>query len=127
MNRTKGILIAASLTGLVLVTVLALGLGRAVANSNDAAAVPPSGPESSTTGTSQNDLQQQIEAWQQYSQKLEQTVRIMQERETQYQQQLTSANQTIVQLQNELNSRNSLQPRFFFGEREGNESGAFDD
>lgn len=127
MNRTRGILIAASLTGLVLVTVLALGFGRAIANSNDAATLPASGPEVSTTGTSQGDLQQQVEAWQQYSQKLEQTVRTMQERETQYQQQLASANQAIVQLQDELNSRNSSQPRFFFGEREGRELGTFDD
>ena len=127
MNRTKGIVIAASLTGLVLITILALGFGRATADSNDAASISPSAPQSSTTGTGQGDLQQQVDAWQRYSHELEQTVRILQSREAQYQQQLDSANRTIVQLQDELNSRNALQGRSFFGEHEGNEIGVFDD
>jgi len=127
MNRTKGVLIAASLTGLVLITILALGFGRALASSNDALVAPTSAPGSVTPDTGQGDLQQQIVGWQQYSRQLELTVQIMQARETQYQEQLASANQTIVQLQNEVNSLNASQPRSFFGEREGHELGQFDD
>lgn len=127
MYRTKGILIAASLTALVLVTILALGFGKVIANSNDAAGGASSAAKLNPSGTGQGDLQQQLNAWQKYSQELEQTVRIMQQRETQYQQKLESANQKIVQLQQTINSGSFLQARPFYEEREGNELGEFDD
>jgi septal ring factor EnvC (AmiA/AmiB activator) len=127
MNRTRGILIAASLTGFVLITILALGFGRAKVDSTDNSALGLSAPQRTATGTSQASLQQQLEAWQKYGQELEQTVRIMQARESQYQQQLDSANQTIVQLQDEINGGNRSRARSIFAEREDHEYGEFDD
>lgn len=127
MNRAKGILVAASLTGLVLLTFLALGFGRTIANSNDITGPPPTAPQFASSGASNNDVQQQFQAWRKYSQELEQMVRIMQERETQYQQQIESASQTIGQLQDEINRVNLLRSRSRFEEQEGHEAGEFDD
>ena len=127
MSRTKGILIAASLTGLVLVTILVLGFGRVIASSDDVTGLATTPPHIASTGKSNGDLQQELKAWQQYAQELEQTLRNMQERETQYQQQLELANQTIVQLVDSLNSPNLLRFGSFLGEHEGHEFGEFDD
>lgn len=127
MNRTKGIIVAASLTGIVVVAMLALGFGSVIASSADPAGQPPASPEVTSNATNIGDLQQEIEAWKQHSQQLEQTVLIMQQRETRYQQQLASANQTIVQLQNEINNGNALRLRPSSGEREEFEFGGFDD
>jgi hypothetical protein len=126
MNRRKAIIVAASITGIVLVTILALGFDSVIAKSNDVQQLPVT-PDVSSSDANSSGLQKDLLAWQQYSQQLEQTVIVMQQRETQYRQQLASANQTIVQLQNEINSSNSLRLRPFSGEREGAESGVFDD
>ncbi|MGD2079090.1 MAG: hypothetical protein PVH18_11955 [Chloroflexota bacterium] len=130
MNRRNGIIIALSLTGLVLITILALGFGRAKAQSSDGTGVPPVAPQLPAGGQEDGDVRQELKAWQAYSRQLEQTVLIMQDRETQYQQELDAANQTIGQLQDELNSGNRLGTRFFSGEHdehEEHEFGEFDD
>lgn len=117
MNRTKGILAAGTLTGLVLITILALGFGnlRADRNADVAAetAVSPVNVPAATTASSAAGAQineeavQAVQAWQQYSAELEETVRTMQTREAAYQAQIEAANQTILQLQDSINTANS--------------------
>lgn len=109
MNRTKGILAAGSLTGLVLITILALGfqgLGAAAGDGTQTAVSEPTPiviqqPE---TGVGADEA---VQAWQIYSGDLENTVQTMQQREAQYQAQLEAANQTILQLQDQANSANA--------------------
>lgn len=114
MNRTKGILAAGTLTGLVLITILALGFGnlRADRNADVAAetAVSPVNVSTATTASSAAGAQineEAVQAWQQYSAELEETVRTMQTREAAYQAQIEAANQTILQLQDSINTANS--------------------
>ncbi len=113
MNRTKGILAAGTLTGLVIITLLGLGFGNLSAlvsggSSDSATAVPqeviPQEPQVNTTDPA---AEEAVKAWQDYSAELEQTVRTMQERESAYQQQIDTANNTIVNLQDQINSSNS--------------------
>jgi len=113
MNRTKGILAAGTLTGLVIITLLGLGFGNLSAlvsggGSDSATAVPqdviPQEPQVNTTDPA---AEEAVKAWQDYSAELEQTVRTMQERENAYQQQIDAANNTIVNLQDQINSSNS--------------------
>ena len=125
MNRTKGILAAGTLTGLVLITLLALGFGNLRATGDSATAVPPTTISTTTsdlplpeTGSLTNE--EALQAWQEYSAQLEQTVRTMQEREAAYQTQLDAANQTILQLQNDINSANSA-PAFTGGDDDSGE------
>jgi septal ring factor EnvC (AmiA/AmiB activator) len=127
MNRTKGIIIAGTLTGLLLITILALGLGKVGAKSPESALPTTNAPEVTASDATNEQLRQELKAWQEYSQQLEQTVRIMQGREAQYQQQLESANQVIVQLQDQINRGNTIRPRSFFEENESHEFGEFDD
>lgn len=107
MNRTKGILAAGTLTGLVIITLLGLGFSNLGAANNDATAVPQVIPQEPQTVTTDPAAAEAVQAWQEYSAELEQTVRVLQERENAYQAQIDSANQTIVQLQDKLNSANS--------------------
>ena len=107
MNRTKAILAAGTITGLLLLTILALGLGDLQAKSAGDTAVPPSTVEVQLPPTNGMTNEEALQAWQTYCAELEQTVRTMQERETAYQQQLDAANQTILQLQDQVNSANS--------------------
>ncbi len=111
MNRTKGILAAGTLTGLVIITLLGLGFGNLSAltgNSSSATADPqvvvPEEPQVNTTDPA---AEEAVKAWQDYSAELEQTVRTMQERESAYQSQIDAANNTIVNLQDQINSTNS--------------------
>ena len=113
MNRTKGILAAGSLTGLVIITLLGLGFGNLSAlvsggSSDSATAVPqdviPQEPQVNTTDPA---AEEAVKAWQDYSAELEQSVRTMQERESAYQSQIDAANNTIVNLQDQINSTNS--------------------
>jgi len=127
MSRKKGILIAASLTGLVLVTFLTLGFGNVIAGSADSTGLSATSSSATSVDAGSADTQQELQAWKQYSQELENTVRIMQQREAQYQQQLAAANQTIVQLQNEINRASPSRSRPFFEENDGFELGVFDD
>jgi hypothetical protein len=126
MSRTKGILAAGTFTGLILLTILALGF--AIPQTQPAAealAAPATEVVSPATNASNDDAT--LKAWQDYSAQLEQTVRILQERDNAYRQQLEMSNQTIVQLQNQLNS-NRARPSFTEqGEHEGFEFGEIDD
>jgi hypothetical protein len=108
MNRTKGLLAAGTLTGLVLITLLGLGWGNlgAASGSSDTA-VPQTVPQEPQLTTTDPAAEEAVQAWQEYSAELEQTVRVMQDRETAYQTQLDAANQTIVNLQDQINSSNS--------------------
>lgn len=105
MNRTKGILGAGTLTGLVLITILALGFGNIRGGALADTAVGPATTEAPLLPQTK-DLtgEEALQAWQTYSTELEQTVRTMQDREAAYQQQLDTANQTILQLQDQINS-----------------------
>ncbi len=103
MNRTKGILAAGTLTGLVLITLLALGFSNLGATADNTTAVSQQ-PQIVTTDTAAQDA---VQAWQDYSAELEQTVRTLQERENAYQSQIDTANQNIVNLQGQVNSAGS--------------------
>ena len=111
MNRKKGILAAGTLTGLVLITILGLGfgnLGAIASGSNDSnTAVQQVLPQEPQINTTDPAAEEAVQAWQDYSTELEQTVRVMQEREATYQSQLEQANGTIVNLQDQINSANS--------------------
>jgi hypothetical protein len=108
MNRTKGILAAGTLTGLVIITLLGLGfgnLGALASGSNESdTAVPQVLPQEPQISTADPAAQDAVQAWQAYSAELEQTVRTLQERENAYQSQIATANQTIVNLQGQANS-----------------------
>ncbi|MFZ1400519.1 MAG: hypothetical protein WAS33_26700 [Candidatus Promineifilaceae bacterium] len=112
MNRKKGILAAGTLTGLVLITILGLGfgnLGAIASGSSENTAVPQEIPQEPQINAVATDpaAAEAVQAWQDYSTELEQTVRVMQEREAAYQSQLEQANGTIVNLQDQVNSVNS--------------------
>ena len=111
MNRTKGILAAGTLTGLVIITLLGLGFGNLGAivdgSSSTATAVPQEIPQQLQPITTDPAAEEAVQAWQEYSAELEQTVRVMQEREATYQSEIETANQTIVNLQDQINSANS--------------------
>jgi hypothetical protein len=115
MSRTKGILAAGTFTGLVLITILALGFGGLQAQSSQ---IVPAVPATEVGIPPANGLadEESLQAWQTYSAQLEQTVRILQERDNAYQQQLEASNQTILQLQDQVNSGNTS-----FGEHEEHE------
>ena len=108
MTRTKGILAAGTLTGLILITLLGLGFGNlgAASGSSDTA-VPQELPQQPQINTTDPAAEEAIKAWQEYSAELEQTVRVLQDREAAYQTQLDAANQTIINLQDQINSTNS--------------------
>ena len=89
------------------VLILALGFGNLrVKSAGDTAVVPPVN-EIPLPQTGDLTGEEALQAWQTYSTELEQTVRTMQDRETVYQQQLDGANQTILQLQDQINNTNS--------------------
>jgi hypothetical protein len=121
MNRTKSILAAGTFTALVLITLLALGFGNLQAKSADTSTTGEIQLPQTIDQTSGMTPEQAVQAWQDYSSQLEQTVRTMQTRETAYQQQLDAANLTILQLQDQINSINSAPARSFFGEHEHGE------
>lgn len=109
MNRTKGILAAGSLTGLVLITVLALGfsgLGAWGTGEAETAVTEPTPTIIQEPQVDQN-ASETVRAWQKYGRDLETTVQTMQEREAQYQAEIEAANQTILQLQDQVNSANA--------------------
>jgi hypothetical protein len=111
MNRTKGILAAGTLTGLVIITLLGLGfgnLGALASGSNESdTAVPQVLPQEPQISTADPAAAEAVQAWQDYSAELEQTVRVMQEREAAYQTQIDAANDSIINLQDQINSANS--------------------
>jgi len=110
MNRKKGILAAGTLTGLVLITILGLGfgnLGALASGGSSDTAVQQEIPQQPQVDTTDPAAAEAVQAWQDYSSELEQTVRVMQEREAAYQSQLDQANSTIVNLQDQVNTSNS--------------------
>ncbi len=132
MDRKRGILAAGTLTGLVLITLLALGFGNLQAKSVEDTTVAPTTAEVALPQTNGMAAEEALQAWQDYSAQLEQTVQTMQGRDAAYQQQLEAANQTIIQLQDQINSANSAPAASFFGEHEEHEHeehefGDFDD
>ena len=127
MNRKKGVLTAGALTGLLLVVLLGLGFGNSQAKSADATAVAPAAVVESLPQTNGMTTEEALQAWQDYSAQLEQTVQTLQGRDAAYQQQLDLANQTIVQLQDQINSANSAPAASFFGGHESHEHSEFGD
>ena len=126
MDRTKGILAAGTFTGLILITTLVLGFGNLRARSVEDAVDPLPAAELLPPPTDGVGIEQTIQEWQTYSAELEQTVRTMQDREKAYQQQLDAANQTILQLQNEINPVNNVSVASFSEEDESREHESFE-
>ena len=112
MSNHKGVLIAGVLSGLLIISLLVAGLGniKAVAN-NNSTAVPQ--PTQQTQQISNVSDQEALQAWQQYSAELEQAVLTLQSRENNYRTQIDLANQTILQLQDQLNAANNSTSRGF--------------
>jgi hypothetical protein len=106
MNRTKSIIAAGTFTGLILITILALGFGRLQANSEGTIVVPDT-VEIAPPATDNMELEQALQEWQDYSVELEQTIQTLQERDIAYQQQLEAANETIIHLEGQVNGANS--------------------
>ncbi len=139
MNRSRGILIAGLFTGVALIAVLLLGLGSARASS--AGSVPDSPTSSGLVPPATDNMgsDQAAAAWQAYSAELEQTVRLLQEREAAYVEQINLANQTIMELQDQFNQSSGMQltdeheweeherHEHEEGENESNWFGGFDD
>ncbi len=108
MNRTKGILAAGTLTGLVVVTLLALGFSNIGAKSGDEeTGVTEPTPVVVQQPVDNSADEAAVQAWQDYTAQLENTVNTMQSRENEYQAQLEAANQTIIGLQDQVNSVNA--------------------
>lgn len=109
MNRTKGILAAGSLTGLVIITMLALGfssIGASWGGGEETAVTEPT-PIVIQEPQPEQDASKAVRAWQKYGRELESTVQTMQQREGQYQAEIEAANQTILQLQDQVNGANA--------------------
>ena len=100
MTQKKGILIAGTLTGLILLTMLAFGFANvsALFGRDDAQTVPPV-PALQPGQALESSAPADIQALQDYVLRLESTVQTMQLREAQYQQRLQAANQVIVEMQ----------------------------
>ena len=118
MTRLKGILAAGTLTGLILITVIVLSVRNA-----SAAAEPSSTPLITTQDQPATDLagEEAVQAWQTYSAELENTVRVLQDREAQYQAELEAANATILELQDQLNTANQMASNRDYEEHEEHE------
>lgn len=112
-NRVKNLLIAGAVTGLLLATILALGFRGTVRAAEDPAGSvqPQTLPADMTTTSLQAENAQ-----------LRSAVNTLLNREGQYQQQLELANQTILQLQNQISQANSQLPSF-----RSDDHGGFDD
>jgi predicted nucleic acid-binding Zn-ribbon protein len=103
MNRLKGMIVAGTLTGLILITVIVLSIRNANAAAESVSApvsIIQDQPDASLSG------EEAVQAWQTYSTELENTIRVMQDREGQYQTELEAANATILDLQDQLNNAN---------------------
>ena len=105
MNKMKGIIAAGTLTGLVLITIVAFGF-RGVDAQNDSISTPVIEDVTLVQPTNDASGQEAVQAWQDYSSELETAVKTMQAREAQYQNELNTANQTINNLQTQLNQNN---------------------
>lgn len=127
MNRIKGIIAAGTLTGLILITAIVLGFGQVDANGGTAV-LPANTAQVEPAGNL--DGAEAVQAWQDYSSQLENTVSVLQQRETTYQTQLETANSTIRQLEQQVNGANQTQAQRY-EEHEDHEheehEGFFDD
>jgi len=118
MNRVKGILAAGTLTGLVLATLLAFGFKSANSQGQAATAVPeiivqpviesPTVIDEDTATTIGGNQPDNAD----YVQQLEEALLTMQGREALYRDQIDTANQTILQLQDQINSDRVSQAAF---------------
>lgn len=144
MNRMKGILAAGTLTGLLLVTGLAFGFGKSDKEVVSETAVPQEIPETivnpivipeepvenvwvktganTETAVSGNADEQSI-----YTQQLESALQTMQAREAEYRTQIDTANQTILQLQDRVNSQITASASSNYTEYEDDEYGEYED
>ena len=93
MKRIKGIVAAGTLTGLILITVVVLGIGNVNATGESAVFPTVAIQAQPVDGLGSGEA---VQAWQDYSAELENTVTVFQERETTYQTQLEAANDTIL-------------------------------
>ena len=118
MNRVKGILAAGTLTGLVLATLVAFGFKSTNSQMQASTAVPeiivqpvmesapaPVPDTAAAIGGNQPDNTD-------YIQQLEETLVTMQGREALYRDQIDTANQTILQLQDQINTDRVSQATF---------------
>lgn len=110
MNRTRSILAAGTLTGLILLTLLALGFAWPAAEDQATSAAttlqiePPAPADAASANAATANAATAVQEWQAYSAELESAVRTLQQREAAYQSELQAANQTIETLQNEVNN-----------------------
>ncbi|MCA9872538.1 MAG: hypothetical protein KC441_02755 [Anaerolineales bacterium] len=116
MDRIKGILAASTLTGIILITVLVLGFGNIRALNQSA--LPPTvmiNPSALNDGAANTAVAQtspqDVQDLQAYAQQLEGALQVMQNREAAYQAQINTANQTVLQLQDQINNQNAAQPQ----------------
>lgn len=114
MTRIKGIIAAGTLTGLIVITIFALGFR----NANAAQSTQTNPTDTTTIVTTAPD--QTTQDMQAYTAELETALQTMQARELQYRQQIDTANQTIQQLQTQ---NTAPAPRSFFAEHEEHEHG----
>jgi HPt (histidine-containing phosphotransfer) domain-containing protein len=105
MKIHKGMIATGVLSGLVIITMLVVGLGNIAAVVDKGSAAPQETKQIPQAANVSND--EALQAWQQYSAELEQAVLTLQARESSYQAQIEMANQTILQLQDELNAANA--------------------
>ena len=109
MNRTKSIIAAGTLTGLVLLTALAFSFQNigAKPGNGDATSISEPAPIVIQQPESSPSPDEALQSWQIYSRDLETTVQIMKQREAAYQAQLQTANQSILKLQDLVNNNNA--------------------
>jgi TolA-binding protein len=104
MDRMKAIFVAGGLTGLVLITMLVLGVRRGTPAETVSAGTNPAqvlGISSSAIAPAQVE-EAEVQTLLEQNQQLRGAVEMMQQREAQYQAQLESANQTIQTLQSQV-------------------------
>ena len=96
MTQKKSIVIAGTLAGLILMTILAFSFTdiSALIPRDQAQSLQPATDVQSLDVNSQEDVQ----ALQDYATELESALQIMQDREAQYQEELYTANQTITEM-----------------------------
>lgn len=104
MNRMKAIWAVGTFLGLLIITLLALGYENLGALTESVSPSPAKSAPASLSPTSDLTAEEALQAWQQYSAELENTVQTMQSRENAYQTQVDLANQRILQMQDQLNA-----------------------
>lgn len=116
MSRMKALFAAGGLTGLVLATILALGLRDTLASGSSAApaldtSLPVTAPAAPAVAPTLSAGEEQ--ALREQNQQLRAALQTMQEREALYQQQVETANQSLLQLQS---AQQAAPPAWSFAE-----------